>query len=589
MRMTFLILLASSFLFGCVPLKTPVYPPGVTPPETLKPQMIEIPEGKKPATLVWIVSSRREPTSILGFLNQLFEVNPNSRIVVVLDAANLAKLEDSDKAELLKHLYSGHVEFGLTPPGSLPAPLLTDFRGTLERHFGAASNGAAPEKVLTPIGVGRLILEAETLWQSVFPNESRPGLAAPLGLTDTEFWRSSRSGKFPWILAASSSTFTGAGRFRNRNFYFGRAVKSSLEDDQAFNDGGILIFDENFCLNQTQTEEALLKIIQAGLDETANLVFVDLAFWPLGDLDQEPPPSSWSAAHSLSYFWGSPAQFLYWKILAELRNAIADYQNSGRADLAALSQIWSAFYALLDINLVSSLRQGMILSPEGENADREFRANVTTLYQRVSKFSGKKPPFDLLANSLWQSSFSSEGAFSDASSETAGIGTKTSVEFDDLYDSWFGSVDLLKAKVSWDASDFVFDIHLKSSTTTWPTTEIYIDLNNRPYEGKGASLNGGLRLAPADFWEYVFVLSKEGKPSLNRHFPGKALKKIWEGEQVSVLEEGHLSFRAPRSLIRGKDPSRWGWAFALWDDQNATPLDTLSPGEIAQDTLFFNR
>lgn len=571
---------------SCVPMtRFPQRPwaPSKEVPEA-PPVTFEVPKGKAPATLVWIVSPLREAQEIFDQLRQMLSDNPNMRLVVALDASRLYLFDETQKAQILEWRLENRLEVALMPAGSLPLPLLGKLQERLTLDFGLKPEDLAlyKEEILSSIDIQRVILSSEELWRAAFLDQPTPGLVAPLGYADSNALKAVSSGRFPWILVASSATTQVALRYENCYVYLARHPET-IDDSQR----GIFVLDELYVLNREQAQDSLAQTAELVRSDKTSWFLVDLAYWKLSEEIPIPLKANWAAPHSLSFLIGSPAQRLYWRVLAQLRKTLADYQNLGRANLGLLDEAWKDFYALLSYRFVGFFRSEMILMPEAELQDREFRSQARNLYQRAARFLRKKPPLEDLDRPLWQAKnvLDVEGR-----QPTAGTGSEARLEFSDLYDpvSVSSAANLEKLLIDWNADEFVLNLQFSAVGAALPMLEFYIDLNNRAYEGKGSSLNGLLKIAPVDFWEYAIRVDFAGKALLYRYTSG-SLGTAAAKEQALVCQENQCVLKFPRSWIGGQNPLLWGWAFALWSEDEKILLDALALSEPEEETLFFCR
>jgi|GEM_PF-5288815 len=575
---------------GCIPppTKKEALPP-VPPVDTVS-LVGKLPEGEVPLSLVWLVSPRREAQDVLDLLRKFFEGSPRAKLVVALDASRLSQFDATMKTELLNWRNAGRLELAMMPPGALPVPLLVDMKNRIARDFSLTESSGSEEilNVLTPVGTQRVVLSAAELWQTAFSSEPLTGIVAPLGYADSQFLRAVKAGNFPWVMVASSGSVATVTRDQNSYVYEAKAIDDLQGDTQ-----GLLVVDEIYVLSQEEAEAMLLKASRMQDDKETRWVLVDLVFWPLlSGETQSPAPlfSHWAKDHSLSFIWGCATQRLYWDILAGLRETIAEYQNSGRADLGTLGQVWSDFYALLNYRLASAFRSTMALTPQGELADREFRANATSIHRQVSKVLKKPLPAPWLHRSLWEIASARSGIPAGATA-TAGVLAQNQKIFTDLYDSVQTSsvTDLSSLSLTWTDDVVTLEVEFSTPPLNVPMFEFYVDLNNRAYEGRGTSLNDTLHALPMDFWEYAVRVSSYGEAELYRYYSGGSLRKIAEIPAVITTEGSRATVKLPRSWIKGKDPASWGWALALWSEDGKILLDTLAAGETEDGVLFFNR
>ncbi|MBI4669251.1 MAG: hypothetical protein HY747_08700, partial [Elusimicrobia bacterium] len=204
----------SALFCGCAPRVSPPAGPRLlqaVEPAAPAPELPRLEEGKLPFTLAWIVSPERPLDECLDILERSLETAPDFRITAALATGHIKDAAEPQLARLKQLAASGHVVWALEPAGSLPLPLLTNFRRYLyERlHFSGQDLAASPRFFLKDVEAAKIMVLSEEIWTQKFPEESLPGLAAPMGdWPEAAAWTSS-VGNFPWILSASSAGVTG--------------------------------------------------------------------------------------------------------------------------------------------------------------------------------------------------------------------------------------------------------------------------------------------------------------------------------------------------------------------------------------------
>lgn len=557
----------------------------------------KVAQDKRPLSVVWVMSPLRSAQSCLNVLEEAARQGSRLKLTVSLPVEILESLDEEGRERLTRLMTKGVLEPALQPGGSLPVPLLMDFRSGLASFFDAPKEEirTSPRQFMRPVEVARLVINAEESWMRQFPEDPLPGLVFPAGAwTDGSLGAAAQSS--PWILTASTGAFSSAERFKDKIWY--KAAKFNPSSD-AMNLGGILVIDEIYGVSPEQANTAVAGL--AARQGDAPWQMVGLAYWsyfgktPTGsdhDGMRGPGAASWARADSYKALWGSPAQARYWFIMAELLEAIVSYQNSGRASVAVLDELWAGFGRLLGYPMVSSLRQENASDSETTAREKDFLASVTGLHDKMFSVLRKRPQID---SSLWQQS-QGDGSERD---RLATAGASNVLLFLDRFDPAAAQqdqgkqdqpevMDLNALEVGWPDDQFIFRMRFNNETARAYAFELYIELNRRAYAGRGESLDGSLRAAPADFWEYCVRGETDGRLVLYRHSPQGILKKEKEAVDVVSVSGDYLEARIPRSWISGRNPAQWGWALCVFDAAGST-VDCLNNDSSETASLAFFR
>lgn len=264
-----------------------------------------------------------------------------------------------------------------------------------------------------------------------------------------------------------------------------------------------------------------------------------------------------------------------WELLGITRRAVADYQNSGTANLHSLD---------LAKRTIHSAENGAFFDHFGAEKDaehsddivRDFRATLAQVYQIM----GVPVPPEIRRGGSPKGGVIAEGK------EPAGTFERDGASFcwrDALHDDrgpgdYFyptgpqfpaGSWDLLKFEVRPGEENcvFVFDFAALAnpghgpSGFSLPLVDLYIDINHSPGAGAQEFLPGRPGMVEAaDAWEYA--LSVDGWGARFYQFvPGQGPRST---AVFSVVKTSATAFAVtvPRRYFRG-DPESWGYAVGV--------------------------
>lgn len=536
---------------GCVPRPAERPVPEPAPP----PQVL--PEGRTAVTLVWVLSPARNLPEWLESAKKILHSSDEMRFVAVLPAPLLRQLDPASQTQLLELIETGRLEIAAAPISLLPLNLLKEFRQSLEEDWGLSRANllASPRKILKPIDLERMVILTEELWLKQFPDRPLPGFTAALGIWPAR--EGLAGGNFSWILTGATAPLSGWTDSPQKPRFAALAFENfkSLESL-----AGIVVIDEIF----NKTPEDALKTVEnvAALvqEDEAAWQLVDLEAWktlsmvPISNQSQNSPPNSWAAEPKAALYWGSPAQKNYWFLMARLRGDIMQYQNSGKAVIASLDRLWEDYFSLLNHEILFALTHGRENTEESLSMEQLFLTRVTAMYKTLAVIV-RKPN---LPASLWK-----ESMIGDVNSSVDA--TATSLHFLDSPQppALTPEGDLGSLRILWSEQEFILEIEMLSEIAAPPSFELYLDLNNQPYQGRGKSADSLLRTAPSDFWEYLLKGQENGSLTIERINPGGGMVAA-PALPNAIVQQGSLSkVRFPRSLIAARNPRRWGWALCI--------------------------
>lgn len=555
--------------------------------------ILQRPKDKAPLSVVWSVSPGRDPEQTIGQLQRWMSADESFRLTVALPANMILRLNESQSARLMELEAGGQLELAVSPKGSLPLPLLGEFHHFLkERCRIAEYSEQAPKRLLRDVEIARLLVATEEIWRVAFSSRALPGLAAPLGEWPNAAWTKAGH-RFAWIVRISSLPITGLEPGQNLPQRYSALPWNPSADVNKLK--GIVLLDETYMASIEEADSMLDDLASIAEDDDGQWRLFPLSVWnemPALDIDSAPPPlCTPETAHS---FWGSRAQANFWPLLVDLRDNIIKYQNSGRANLTILDKCWEEFYGMLDHSTSATFKEEGLLSSEASVSEESFLATLKTLYGKMAPVLKRRPR---LPQSLWLDTSNGENS-QDRPSRAAGAFNR--LEFTDSFDDPkqnASGVNIERLIIEWSDRELIFRIAHDSAEENFFPCEIYIDLNNQAYAGKGEDWDGRRRAGISDFWEYIIRSDAQGVVTAYRYNPQGSLRNLGRWDQAVRKNEDGLEIRLPRNLIAGKNPRKWGWALcaqslpndASTPEQNLPAEDCLDTGGAGADTLPFVR
>ncbi len=305
-----------------------------------------------------------------------------------------------------------------------------------------------------------------------------------------------------------------------------------------------------------------------------------------------PTLASWPTWTGGSAPWtASPASRKAWGMYEETAKTLAQYQNSGAAELKDLDEATAELYLAQAANLYRLIADTK--QPAAAEADRELRAHLTAVYRKM-----KQTPPETLFSPLSETEDAAPGS--------------TDVHFS-RGDSWLafenppGSLGrepwkIRGLRVEWSEKG-VSLIYKMSKLEAAPGSpgalgdlmlDIYIDLNHTAGAGSVKLLPGrrGV-MAARDAWEYAVTVSAWGA---YLYRSSQAGPPVAAGKLVMSVDAqaNEITVAVPSSLIKG-NPARWGYAVLamavdpstaatpppqpLTDAKGGTTLGILAPQE----------
>ncbi|MBI4368614.1 MAG: hypothetical protein HY547_00120 [Elusimicrobia bacterium] len=582
-KRTAIVLVLACFLQGCVPGAMMTADHEFLEGDSL----VEEPEPSTPypLSLIWVVSPNHSLEDTISALEFLAERYDHWNLVLALPSASLKDLSPEQKSRLARLGEHRRVTLAAQLYGSLPLGMLTSTRRFLETHLNLAPAPDIPQRILRESEVSKLLLITEELWLQTFPQMPNPGLVLPLGQWPAAIPKFKALKDFSWVVTASTTGLTGCdGSHWCRGFMI---PASSLGESSL---RGIVAIDETYSPPAPDPRPILDDIFRRHDNEEVSWQLRSLESW--GDLTIAPkypdqfsclnPCSSWAGPQSAGVLWGTSAQEQYWATMAQWRKDIHQYQNSGKATISTLDQIWEEYYRWLDYRLPSSLARGRERSSTDVALEQTFIAGVKSIYQKMFPVLGKTAR---LADTL-------DSAINGDSSQDLTAGARSQLKFFDRYDNFpqeAGIPNIDSLDLSWNDQEITFQIRFSTAPREWPLMELYIDLNNQSYAGASDSADGRLHAAANDYWEYLIRAGPESGLTLYRYSPQGAPRERAALKETLQWREGVLSGRFPRLWIAGKNPRNWGWALCSQPAGDTLERDCLHSVKTLEDVLPFMR
>lgn len=516
--------------------------------------------SQEPPKVPWVLIVHVKTTEELESLASRVVSRPALHLVLDLPGSFFRpSLMASHPSPVLKQaVEKGSLEVALSLPGEPILPLILD--------SDIAKHSPTPPRFSWPEDIRIQVAEAIGRYQRYF-GRSPQGLVLPGGVYSKGALAELERFKFDWVLAASSSSWTWfrVGALAVVRPRRGSFAEVDLAQPQVF-----------------AVEASTWSSLDDFLVQHSSIQPLGLSEWM-----QMVPPSSFAASEPEDYSsWiGAPDQNAAWDALEKAREAVRNYQDSGRAELSRLDA------ALHEVRALESREYF-----EGnKDSRREFVATLSTIYRLI----GMSPPGEL------------GRLFSGLESQVPG---QTAAHFssgpdwlrwtdevgDDHGPGYYvypstgypsGSWDIKDFEVRWDTTSVRMSFGFVSlSSNPWsapagfslPAVDVYIDLNHMLGAGAEVLLPGrGARLAPEDGWEYALCVTGWGA-FLYRSNSGLEFSKmgIWT---VSVsTETGRFSVELPRSLLRG-NPMNWGYAVGVSPKGRSKPSDPFDLMPIRMD------
>jgi hypothetical protein len=289
----------------------------------------------------------------------------------------------------------------------------------------------------------------------------------------------------------------------------------------------------------------LLSIVAENMAKAGNYVMVTPGEIPAELRTSLPVIGQWNGFDAAQW----TVRPAVWYKLAIARKAIADYLNSGSADMRMLEMLRNEMYQLYRYETLA-----IVLSRANPEKDRVFMAGLENIYRLM-----KTPLPEEIGETI--------DALPDA---MAAEQTMPNIEIrPDAFTVTNASFDNRPLAIE------NFTVALSSDTITYSVTagsgvpagpffvDIYLDLNNQRGAGLSQLLPGdNAFMQPEDAWEYALRIDRYQA----------ALYRAGRAEPVLVrtfMVNRRYVIEIPRSVLRG-NPLRWGYQVVTLSRQNHT-------------------
>lgn len=525
-----------------------------TAPETAPAQ-----SGRK--VLFYVVHSEGDPEKLVEFL----EATPNFHPTLIFPAGYFSSEQSTATISRFKTLRnSGQIEIALTLSNQPILPLIADLTNEAKKAAGWKVNFSWPADVGGQIARGSGMHQKR--W-GVLPSGFYPPYLS-LSATAADLVKQFR---FDWVLA-KPGTEPGAAYVGSTAFIVPILAQGDTDDeivDQAMAARLSLVDSNNFETPRREVE--FLKLLaQKSAGWSTPIEWTLAKTWATEISKDDLLPSNASIYEKDYSAWvASDRQRLAWMALADARDVIETYKNSGRANLKRLDAALEEMYTAEAGDFLLSLGQSKFVSTLSE---RSFLATLANVY----RLTGVEVPSGLnvwFSTARWKktaASSTTEGAgpfyvdgpdsmkWNDASGDEGG--EKSVVYPVGKYPA--GSFDLRSFSVDSVDTDVRFSVTfggtLNSNThLVLPLVDVYVDVNRLSGAGSQDVLPGrrGGQVSRDAAWEYAIAFSPLGA-ALYQAVPGGSPRMI-NSKAVSTDAGGNkvmVSF--PKSLLRGS-PKQW--------------------------------
>jgi hypothetical protein len=375
--------------------------------------------------------------------------------------------------------------------------------------------------------------------------------------------------RFDWVLG-KPGTRSGAAYVGSTAFISPIKVEGADPVELAAHarEAGVALVDGTVFENPNREIEFLTALSTMSARTQPATVWLTAREWVAAIDDADLLPSS-SQIYERDYSkWVlSERQRLAWVALADAREVIEDYQNSGRANLKRLDAALEEMYSAEGGEFLFALGQNKFISVVSE---RSFLATVANVY----RLCGVQIPNGLsswFTNARWKKTEPSAGSGEQGPFYVDGTDSMT--WNDPVADEGGerkliypvgkyppGAFDLRGVRVSWDDSDVKFSVILGAmadpgANLVLPLVDIYVDVNKLSGAGAQDVIPGrrGGSISREAAWEYALALSPMGAV-LYQGVPGGAPRTV---QPTSVVVDGNqLTVSLPRTALRG-NPKQW--------------------------------
>jgi hypothetical protein len=518
-------------------------------------------------------------------LAQTLEKSPSLKTTIIFPPKYFSQEEPSPALPRFKVLQSsGQIEIALTLENQPNLPLLYELSLGGKQALAWKIGFSWPDDVGGQIALGSGLHQKR--W-SVLPS----GFYPPYLILSPNVANVIKQFRFDWVLGKPGST---SGATYVGSVAYISPVKIEAESPSEAVQGVLanrLSFVDSAMWDNPTQETEFLEMLATKISTQSADGFITAREWvsTIENTDFLADPSQ-VYERDYSKWFVSERQRMAWIALANARDVIETYQNSGRANLKRLDAALEEMYSAENGDFLLSLGQDKFISVV---AERSFLATVGNVY----RLCGVQVPANL---NTWFSNVRIRKT--DVVNSGAGVAGPFYVDGPDRM-TWNdlngdegnadhkliypvgkyapGSFDLKTLLVRWDDSDVTFEITFGGSPdlekqVVLPVTDIYIDVNGLSGAGSQDVLPGrrGGAIGRDAAWEYAISMTPIHSV-LFQPVPGGAPRVL---QRMGVSMQGPLVVTFPRSILRG-NPKQWrltvgvsGTDIRKWEDSTSVQV-----------------
>lgn len=515
------------------------------------------------------------PDGDAGKLVEMLEQNPELRLTFLFPPRYFEKSERKEWVSRFRILQSSkQIEIGLTLDNEPILPLLADLgeaEGTEKWGFSFS----------WPDDVAAQIAHASGKYQTQWM-ELPSGLCPPyFSLTD-QVVKSLKKFRLNWVVGKPSAV-------SGVRFYGGLVllVPPLLADEKSVLPSSITahpftLVDAGSWASPIQELDFLKKLaehLKSTAKELSPLTALELSE-SISD-DFLIPADANPFETDFSKWTDTVQQKRAWQALAEARNVVETYKNSGRADLQRLDAAQKEILQAESGAFLLALGQTQIPLPLNE---KNFLATLANVYRLTGvsvppklntwfaartftkvgskpSVDGKDGPFFVAGgqSALWNDSIGDDN------------GSGTIVYPTGRYPK--GAFDLESFSINWNESDITLSVTLANrpsanTVSILPFADIYIDINRLPEAGSTASLRHRTVAIDRDAaWEFAVTLSPVNAV-VYQSVAGGVPRKVKQFE--GTVSGNQMQAVIPRAILRGS-PDRWRLSVGVMGTQSMRP------------------
>ncbi|MFH1259463.1 MAG: glucodextranase DOMON-like domain-containing protein [Elusimicrobiota bacterium] len=542
-----------------------IHPPLPTAPEMPGVQSFLSQKISFSALLIYQPEPQTSPEEVLVFLKKY----PQYRIIFCPSKDFLGKVTDPALIEEFRQLLKeGKIDPVLALPGKPLLPLIYNLN--LAKPFLPQGSFLPGREFAWPEDIRNQLAEAKANYRNLW-GKTAQGLIFPNGMISPEIVPLIRRMDFQWGIGASlanpdqlTTNFILDDNFSflavTPNFY-GKFDHPFIEQlaQQAKNAPNFerpspltinLFFQDPSLLEQLDKQYNIYSFTPAQL----------IANYPANFFKIEKEnftPVDWNGKN-LSHWVSQPLQNRAWELIAETREAVKKYKNSGEAEIDRLDN------ALQEIYTLESSQWFEETNLSDQEKELFFRSGLANIYRLINQPLPSELNLPLkeqisLPNPETKITVGTNGfQATDRTNDDYGDGKYLYPQDPTLLPGYF---DLKSFQLNFDDKEITFKVEFSSATDhNRILVDIYIDLNHTFGAGSTKLLaQRNAETKPLDAWEYCLSLTNE-KTTL---FQYRSSQK--EPSNIAVfysysdsLSPQFISVAIPRDTLRG-NPLTWGY------------------------------